>query len=316
MKKTIKKMLRNHGVNQFLVLTMLALVLVSAQRISAVTTWSDPTEAPPGGSIVSPVTIGVSSSTVQIVNGKLSMDTLGVFGSAFIEGFLAVGTTSGPSTDELGLVVDGNVGATQYCDVDGNNCYEPSDVVSMLTDTDDGVVCPTSPNYSSMNRGPMDTYFNQPQYGEFGYYGASSLGSTLGYTASENRWDIVTMPASCKTDGGCIIRQKIYKKYTDPVMGSGWYEDRLYAVRDIEYRQEVSPTGASAEQLWVSSYRAGGGVKNGDTTTSNVIKPFSYLYLRDDANVEAGETDNDKFSAYDYTRSYGFEIYFCSEAAI
>ncbi len=314
--KKIANTMNSVMTKQFLFLVALILVLVGAERLGAVTTWSDPTQDPPGGSIVAPVTVGVSSTTVQVVQGKISMDLLGVFGSGFIQDILSVGTSVAPTDPDINLLVDGGVGAKKYCNETGGDCFEAVDVVNMLNDTDDGITCSQNPDYSSMNGGPDDTYFNMPEFGESGYFGASSLGSVFGATANENRWDIVTVPASCKEDAGCVIRQKIYRRYTDPFFGSGWYEDRLYAVRDTEFHQEASPTGTTAEQLWSSSYSTGGGAKNGDTKSSNVIKPFSYLYLRDDANVTGGETDNDKFSAYDYTRSYGFEIYFCSEAVI
>ncbi len=316
--KILTNIVNGTAARQFLLLALLALVLVGAQRIGAATTWSDPTQDPPGGSIVAPVTVGTSSSTVQVVQGSLSMDTLGVFGSGFVKKILSVGTSTAPISEDTTLFVDGNVGAEEYCDIAGENCFTPSVVVNMLNDTDDGVSCPSEPNYTSMNQGPQTGgYFNQPVFGESGYYGASSLGSVFGATANENRWDVVSLPTDCKTNegAGCIIRQKIYRRYALPGW-AGWYYDKLYAVRDYEYRQDTSPTGSSADQLWWSSHNAAGNKKNGDTTSSNVTKAFSYLYLRDDANVTGGETDNDKLSAYDYARTYGMEIYFCTEASL
>jgi hypothetical protein len=163
-------------------------------------------------------------------------------------------------------------------------------------------------------------YFNFPlsTFGESGFYGASSYGSTFGNSSSENRWDKFNLSADCSSsDEGCIIRQKVYKRYAAPSGWSGWYQDKLYAIRDYEYRQDSS-SGATSEPLWWSSYQTKGIYKNGDNTSSSVIKPVSYLYLRDDANalvngVNVAETDNDKLSAYDLTRSYGFEIYFCTD---
>ncbi|MES2409085.1 MAG: hypothetical protein V4509_02150 [Patescibacteria group bacterium] len=76
--------------------------------------WTAPTDTPPNGNVAAPINV---SNLAQDKAGVLTTGGLGVFGSALIT------STAGyklPTTLQLG--VNGKVGATAYCDQNGNNC--------------------------------------------------------------------------------------------------------------------------------------------------------------------------------------------------
>lgn len=132
MKNFFKNLKTSDKLKQFIVLAVFAFILVGAQRLSATTTWSDPTAAPTAGSIVAPINIGVSSSTIQIIQGKLSMDTLGVFGKAFITSQLLVASTSSNVSSSINLLVDGKTASRSYCDITGTLCGDPGSGKTVL----------------------------------------------------------------------------------------------------------------------------------------------------------------------------------------
>lgn len=90
--------------------------------------WDEPVVPPPGGNIPAPLNTG---DTSQIKQGPLSLNVLGASptglivnrDAVFLNGNVGIGTTS-PSVGEeaLKLDVEGAIGATKYCDQDGNNC--------------------------------------------------------------------------------------------------------------------------------------------------------------------------------------------------
>ena len=77
--------------------------------------WADPTGAPPTNNAAAPVNVGISN---QIKDGGLGVNALSVFGSAYIQGSDPANLPKGVVT----LEVDGIVGATAYCDQNGQNC--------------------------------------------------------------------------------------------------------------------------------------------------------------------------------------------------
>ncbi len=93
-------------------------------------TWSAPTATPPNGNTPAPINV---SSLAQDKLGVLTVGGLGVFGPTLI-------TSSGgytlPSTLQLG--VNGKVGATAYCDQNGNNCVSTLGGGSYVNNTTSG----------------------------------------------------------------------------------------------------------------------------------------------------------------------------------
>jgi hypothetical protein len=75
--------------------------------------WQGPMQAPPSGNAAAPLNVG---SRAQSKTGTLGVGGLGVFG----KGFFASGSYSLPANLQLG--VNGAVGATAYCDAQGQNC--------------------------------------------------------------------------------------------------------------------------------------------------------------------------------------------------
>lgn len=114
----------------------------------------------------------------------------------------------------------------------------------------------------------------------------------------------LTIPSTCK-DGTCIIRQDIFK--VDPNNSSLAY---LYRSRDYEYFQDTSTN------KWRSSHNQGFTAVNGDTNSTNIVKPFASsstnldaLLIRDDRNTT--ENSADKWSFRDNTGSYYMNVSVC-----
>jgi len=118
---------------------ILALVLVvGIQYVFA--DWTDPSATPPGNNTDAPINVG---DTQQQKLGSLFLNTdtsdpytigLGVFGQSVFNGPVQVDTTgtySVPSTLSVG--VNGAVGATEYCDQNGNNCVNSSSFLGSST---------------------------------------------------------------------------------------------------------------------------------------------------------------------------------------
>lgn len=96
-----------------ILVTLFATVIVTTVSI-VYADWSAPTATPPNGNTPAPVNVG---NLPQDKKGVLTLGGLGVFGSALI-------TPTGSYTlpTNLNLGVNGKVGATAYCDQNGNNC--------------------------------------------------------------------------------------------------------------------------------------------------------------------------------------------------
>ena len=115
-----------HDVKQFIKLLVLAAVL--SIGLSVALAWTDPTQAPPAGNTQAPVNVGPSNQTKA---GQLwSTSFLGSNGGGYFAGVVGIGDptpdtgTGGP----LKVDVEGNVGATKYCDQLGNNCYTTTEM--------------------------------------------------------------------------------------------------------------------------------------------------------------------------------------------
>lgn len=84
--------------------------------------WRGPTHQPPAGNVAAPVNI---SSSAQSKQGTLGVGGLGVFGKAFISP-----TAGYTPAANLQLGVNGAIGASAYCDRNGQNCVTSLGVTS------------------------------------------------------------------------------------------------------------------------------------------------------------------------------------------
>lgn len=82
--------------------------------VAAAGAWQGPAQEPPAGNVAAPVNV---SSGAQSKQGTLGVGGLGVFGRAFVSP--AAGYAL-PANLQLG--VNGAVGASRYCDQNGQNC--------------------------------------------------------------------------------------------------------------------------------------------------------------------------------------------------
>jgi len=110
---------------------------------------------------------------------------------------------------------------------------------------------------------------------------------------------IKPVPASCKTDAGCTIKQEIFDS------------KGLKLTRQYQYIQYSS-------NKWWSSYTTAGAYLNGDTTSTNIIPTYGgdyALYLRDDYQhtTSTVEISSDNWTFIDRTSAYGMKVYICSE---
>lgn len=116
-----------------------------------------------------------------------------------------------------------------------------------------------------------------------------------------------TVPAACKSDAGCIIKQEIYDS------------KGLKLVRQYQFSQTPD---ASSKEKWWSSHKTSGTYTNGDTTSTDIIPSYggdtSYLRLRDDysssSDSKTQETSDNEFVFIDRSGSYGMKVYICSES--
>lgn len=103
---------------------LLALVAVGL-GVQYVVAWTAPSAAPPAGNVLAPLTTG----PYQIKEGGLFVNNgtdpvgLGVLNGRLIVNDL-YDSAWASQKKELGVVVNGKVGAAQFCDQDGNNCIE------------------------------------------------------------------------------------------------------------------------------------------------------------------------------------------------
>jgi hypothetical protein len=252
------------------------------------TAWTGPTATPPGNNVPSPINV---SEVLQVKAGPLhvgSVSTLpGAVSFRTYAGKTAIATTS-PIADTLQLLIggpQGRVGAAEYCDQNGANCFDYNDVID--TDTNTGLSC-RDPIFDSV--GPT-----QKKYQEIIIQGG------------RGGW-------GCTEDIGCVIKQIVYN---DTVTGRPVARTRLY-----DYYQE--PASGSNPETWRSSYRASGVYKNGDSRYTNIIADFNGLGLKDDKDLTYYNADANspvtyypekvktKWTGYDTSNNYSQRLYVCS----
>ncbi len=101
--------------------TLVVGVLLAAGGSYLFAAWSGPTQTPPNGNVEAPVNVG-----------PVGQEKLGMFaalGGVFRNGGLSINTSllsdgsASPNGAALKLDVEGAVGATKYCDENGENCF-------------------------------------------------------------------------------------------------------------------------------------------------------------------------------------------------
>ena len=113
-------------------------MIAFALGLNYVYAWTAPTVAPPNGNVSAPINVG---TTDQVKNGGLSVNAFSAFGNAYVQGSLGVGDV----TPDGGLKVDveGNVGASAYCNQNGTGCITAANVANVAN------VVPRVPDYES-----------------------------------------------------------------------------------------------------------------------------------------------------------------------
>lgn len=88
--------------------SLLFVLFVGLLASSALSAWTGPTAPAPGGNVTAPINAG---STDQVKNGGLSVNAFTVFGSAYIQNSLGIGTTRpAVALDVNGTIKIGNAG--------------------------------------------------------------------------------------------------------------------------------------------------------------------------------------------------------------
>jgi hypothetical protein len=289
--------------------TIWAFIFAASSYVYAVGTWNEPTGTPPADNVDAPINTGTDSQTKD---GFLWVSGLGSNAGGFFATNVGIGVSSSTDPDDLGLtlVVGGNVGAEQYCDENGENCVTAASIYNAVNGSDDGLTCPSTPTKTTMGPGPRETaylvnsWYTPPGGGISYSYDSAGTNMREGYAS-------FTIPAStltaCQTEIGCVIKEKVYKKTAVSGASPAQYTDKLYKIKTYSYIQASSGT----TQTWTSSYGTG---VNGNTASTNIITPITYLYLRDDAVVAnvINEQSVGWWSSYDNTAGYGREIYICT----
>lgn len=107
---------------------LLALSLVIGLSVSYVGAWTGPTAAPTGGNTPAPINVG---STEQVKTGTLKVTGFRSFLPAYINYGASIDLNTKPAAFQtLSLGVNGKVGASQYCDINGENCSASAGGVS------------------------------------------------------------------------------------------------------------------------------------------------------------------------------------------
>ncbi len=144
-------------------LKIIALATVLSFGLSFVYAWTAPTVTPPGGNTAAPIN---TSATAQVKNGGLSVNALTVFGNAYIDGRLGVGTTT-PSR-KLHIVTnnssnDGNQSQILMENIAaGGNAQIAAQVVD--TSARAGIQFRVGPALSTVDRAEMNYNFANPGF--------------------------------------------------------------------------------------------------------------------------------------------------------
>ena len=121
--------------------------------------WADPTATPPGNNAAEPINI---SNSGQAKSGGLMLNTGGALIGLIVQnGSMGIGDV----TPDAGLKLDveGKVGATEYCDQNGNNCRAATGGGGVLTCSDVRKVAGQTGNTTCSARGAACV-----SYGDFG----------------------------------------------------------------------------------------------------------------------------------------------------
>lgn len=153
--------------------------------------WADPTAMPPGNNAPEPVNV---SNTGQAKSGGLILNTGGAgIGLLLQNGSMGIGDMT-PDTG-LKLDVEGKIGATEYCDQNGNNCspatgggsgsYTRVSVSGNVRST----LYATCPVGSNVVGGGFTTPYNTYAYES--------------YASSDTQWRCTTYDLGCSVWGDC-----------------------------------------------------------------------------------------------------------------
>ncbi|MDB5258988.1 MAG: hypothetical protein JWO73_196 [Candidatus Taylorbacteria bacterium] len=243
-----------------------------------------PCGAPGTCNAAAPINVG---SGLQVKLGGLSVGSFLAAGNSLILGNLGIGTTSSPAN----LDVVGKIHASDDICITGptgERCL--SDVPE---DTTVNLTCSTVAALDTMPTTPTP---------------ATTYSTGLTGVANREWWAPVAMPASCKTDAGCVIKEEIYTA------------KGLWGVRQFDYVQN------STNNNWWSSYQKRGNYVNGDTLATDVISRstnsndpnnITTMGMQDDKVVTTAprtvnEHSADTFTSFDTRTDAGMKIYFCS----
>ncbi len=167
-------------------------------------------------------------------------------------------------------------------DDDGNVVSLEQYITNLVNSVNGALVCETTPIYD---------------------YSANGNGVGRVMPAYNYNEGIVSIPATCKSDAGCVIKVEIYNS------GSS---TRPIVVRRYDYIQY-------ATNKWWSSHRTAGDAVNGDSVSTDIMPRYGsdtkgYLYLRDDYvyRTTTVETDSSKWTFIDRTGTWGMKAYICS----
>jgi hypothetical protein len=312
----------------FIKYSIWALIFSGATYAYAVGTWSEPAcDDPTQCNTEAPINAGSESQTKE---GFLWVQGLGSNAGGYFATTLGVGVSSSTDPVSLGLVgvFGGKIGATEFCDETGNDCLSMAQIneFSNTTAVDESLSCPTNPTISTMaNREgvrltvPYATHAAsiaaESAYDDQTYDGTTFVFNKQ-YSFLGSGWSSgwgtanVTIPDACKSDDGCVIKQIIYRKRE---LTSTKWSEKIERVRYSDYREDAT------SGYWTTTDYPKGGT-NGNTTSSNMLKTYSFyntanggtyqVILRDDRS--GYETTKGVVRPYDNWASAGQELYFCT----
>jgi hypothetical protein len=118
-----------------LIITVILTLGLSISGQSILAAWTAPTSAPPNANVGSPVFNKSSSATTSILidlplSTSRNLAIAGANGLFLQSGQIGVATTTPAANLKIG--VDGNIGAQNYCDKDGGNCYSILDLAQTV----------------------------------------------------------------------------------------------------------------------------------------------------------------------------------------
>jgi microcystin-dependent protein len=112
-----------------IIITLACALALTATHVALA--WQGPSGNPPANNTPAPINVSGQSQTKigdLLVDGYLRGGALRSFGKALINYATAAEIPTVTTFTELALAVKGKVGANQYCDEQGTNCFSPSQV--------------------------------------------------------------------------------------------------------------------------------------------------------------------------------------------